>query len=170
MDVCVTAFGRVCMCGLSEKRTVYHVPLQAVRCPCTGHPHWKSIQKNRDYTGDDWPAAMLIPSPHSETFSVKLTRVTFSLFRFGWEADGACTIPQYFRKLFFHPKHIAEMLSHCKTTIYLTSTLVYCKCIPHLSLLHFIQNFHYFNRLLNIHSSCTYQSSSPFISNMNWLV
>lgn len=48
-NMCVCATTCVCVWRLAKKLTVYHVALQAARCPCTGHPHRKSIHKNRDY-------------------------------------------------------------------------------------------------------------------------
>lgn len=44
---------------LAQELTVYHVTLQETRCPCTGHPHRKSIRKNGDYIWGDWP--LVIP-------------------------------------------------------------------------------------------------------------
>lgn len=78
-SVCVSACVHLCVrtCEhvqrVSEEPTVYHVALQAARCPCTGHPHRKSIHKNGDYIGDDWPAAISLSLSFSFSFALSET-------------------------------------------------------------------------------------------------
>lgn len=67
----------VCVLRLSEEPAVYHVALQAARCPCTGHPHRKSIHKNGDYIGDGWPPAILLSLPVTETFLCQASLILF---------------------------------------------------------------------------------------------
>lgn len=70
VDVCASEWRH-------KEPTVYPVALQAARCPCTGHPHWKSIHKNGDYIGDDWPPAILLSLPLTETSLCQASLILF---------------------------------------------------------------------------------------------